>query len=122
MEINISILELEEAIVLYAIYRAKHINVNIISFGTDMDSAITRTLHKIKSNAIEEDGQVLVSINGSTLLYIGHVSPREAQYVLHPSNAVVEASDTLSNRHDWVQTRAEAVQVLGRVHLIILAP
>merc|ERR1712190_34450 len=35
--------------------------------------------------------------------------------VLRPSNGVVEASDYLSNRHDWVQLQEEVTAPLQRV-------
>ena len=38
-------------------------------------------------------------------------------YVLTPSSAVVEASDTLSGRHDWVQESRELSDAMARMHV-----
>merc|ERR1712228_40179 len=48
----------------------------------------------------------------------GEVSISKDSLVLRPSNGVVEASDYLSNRHDWVQLQEEVTAPLPRVMYI----
>ena len=108
--------ELQEAVVIFSINRAINININIISFSKGMYPVISRVLKNIKKYKTEG-----LPMSISTNDYAFHIdSIREAEYLLHPSNAIVEASDTLSDRHDWVQISAEVVKVYGRVHLILL--
>jgi len=45
----------------------------------------------------------------------GTVREVEDRLVLRPSNGVMEASDYLSNEHDWVQTEEEITQSLPRI-------
>mmetsp|Transcript_71764 Transcript_71764/g.138674 ORF Transcript_71764/g.138674 Transcript_71764/m.138674 type:complete len:459 (+) Transcript_71764:16-1392(+) len=52
--------------------------------------------------------QVLVGENG------GKVTMTNDRIVLRPSNAGLEASDTLSGKHDWVQTTEEMTSAISR--------
>ena len=45
---------------------------------------------------------------------MGRVSTVNDQLELRPSNGVVEASDYLTNKHDWVQMRDEVTPALRR--------
>ncbi len=53
---------------------------------------------------------------GPLLRELGHAGrPSNDRYVLEPSGGVFEASDTLSAKHDWVQTEREVTRPLERL-------
>lgn len=83
------LVDLEDALVQYALSRAEDLGLEYVSFGTSMSNAVRRVSGKLGRHRVS-----------ARLVH-------DAKFVLTPSNAVVEASDTLSGRHDWVQETRE---------------
>lgn len=57
----------------------------------------------------------IVDENGGACKERRNVKEVRNRLVLRPSNGVVEASDYLSRKHDWVQTEEEITEPLHRV-------
>ena len=72
--------------------------------------------------AQREHGLALAAVargDGSTAAAAGSVAPAVGRLELRASSGVFEASDYLSNKHDWVQTHDE---VLGPFHRVAYTP
>ena len=77
----------------------------------DVDDAVNQAVvaHAIaKAEAMQLPLSIRFDFAGYTDAEL--TKDRENRYVLAPSGGVLEASDTLTLRHDWVQTKSEVVE------------
>ena len=107
---NADYAQLEDALLMYAIRRSIDIGVNLVSVGSNMASAVDR----IFATAATFDTE------GGRTYTIRVTSETNITYTLHPSNGVIEASDTLSSNHDWLQDHEEQTDPLHRVHIALI--
>lgn len=105
---------LEYALLVYAIHRSIDIGVNIVSVGMHMSDAVDRFIGESRGVV------VTAASNCAGCAYDVRVTRAQSvRYILTPSNGVIEASDTLSDLHDWVQDDEQLSVPMRRIHVVI---